>query len=73
MLPSYLDLFSIEIFGAAEHVALWAPFASQLVHLNHTAERDQSDEGIRGQEAEGHLERFLEGLQILIVHTGVDD
>ena len=45
--------------------------AAQLVHLHHLAEGDEADEGVGGEEGEGHLQGLLKGLQLVLVHAGV--
>ena len=51
----YLDLFCRQVFGATEHVALGASVTAEFMNLHHLAERDQSNESVRWQQAEGHL------------------
>lgn len=70
-LVTYLDLFGREVLGASEHVALGDALAAQLVHLDHAAERDEAHQGVGRQQAEGHLQRLLQGLQVLLFQTGV--
>lgn len=62
---THLDLFGGEVLGAPEHIALGDPLAAELVHLNHASERDEAHEGVGRQQAEGHLQRLLEGLEVL--------
>lgn len=62
---THLDLFGGEVLGAPEHIALGDPLAAELVHLNHTSERDEAHEGVGRQQAEGHLQRLFEGLEVL--------
>lgn len=52
---AYLNLFSCQIFGSPEYVALWAALTAQLMDLNHFPVRYQSNEGIWWQQAQGHL------------------
>jgi len=54
-----LNLFSIEVLGATEDVALGESFAAQLMDLNHLAESYESNESIRWQQTQRHLQRLL--------------
>ena len=69
----YLYLLSIQVFRPTEHVALGAALAAQLMDLHHAAKRDQADQGVWGQQTQGHLQGLLEGLQVVVIHTGVQD
>lgn len=68
---AYLYLFGREVLGAPEHVALSDALAAQLVDLDHAAKCDEAHQGVGWQQAEGHLQRLLQGLQVLLFQTGV--
>lgn len=57
---AYLYLLSREVFRAPEDVALGDALAAQLVHLHHSPERDQPDEGALGQQRQRHLQGLLQ-------------
>lgn len=52
---AYLYLFSCQILGSPEYVALWATLTAQLMDLNHFPVRYQPNEGIWWQQAQWHL------------------
>ena len=52
---NYLDRLGGIILGSSEHEGLRDALAAQLVDLNHSAEGDQADKGVRRQQAQGHL------------------
>ncbi|TNN63983.1 hypothetical protein EYF80_025825 [Liparis tanakae] len=66
-----LDLFGGEVLGAPEHVALGDPLTAELVDLHHASESDEADQGVGRQQAEGHLEGLLQGLEVLFLQTCV--
>lgn len=43
------------------------------MHLGHGSVGDESDEGVRGDHAEGDDEHVAEGLEVVCVEAGVDD
>ena len=59
-LSSYLDLFGCQVFGSPEYVALGAAFTSQLMDLNHFTVSYQPNKCVWWQQAQGHLQRFLQ-------------
>lgn len=67
----YLQLLGIQVLSPPEDIALGDPLTAQLVNLNHPAEGDESDQSGGRQQGKGHLQRLLEGLEVLILHTGV--
>ena len=54
---AYLDRLSGVVLGSPEDEALGDALAAQLVNLDHSAEGDQADKGVRRQETQGHLEK----------------
>lgn len=66
-----LDLFRGEIFGAPEDVALSNPLTAKLVNLDHTSKCYKTHKSVGWQQAQGHLKRFLEGLEIFFFQTCV--
>lgn len=71
MILNYLKLFSAEVFGTPEDVALRDAFTAQLVNLDHASKRNESHQSSGRQQAEGHLKRLLQRLQIIIFHACV--
>ena len=67
-----LHLLCVIFLRPPEDEALGDALAAQLVNLNHLAEGDQPDEGILGQQGEGHLKGLFERTQLILVHAGVD-
>lgn len=67
----YLQLLGVQILGAPEDIALGDALTAELVNLNHPPKGDQSHQSGRGQQRQGHLQGLLQGLQVLILHTGV--
>jgi len=54
-----LDLFSVQVLGATKDVALGESFTTELVNLNHFAERYQTNERVWWQQTQRHLQRLL--------------
>jgi len=54
-----LDLFGREVLGSTEHIALGAALTAQLMHLHHLAKCNETNESVRRQQTERHLEGFL--------------
>lgn len=68
---THLYLFGGEVFGAPEHVALGDALAAELMNLNHASECDEAHQGVGWQQAKGHLQGLLEGLEVLFFQTCV--
>lgn len=68
---AHLYLLGCQVLGAPEHVALGNPFTAQLMNLDHPAKSDEPHQGIRRQQAQGHLQGLLQGLQILLFQARV--
>lgn len=58
----HLKLFSAEIFGASEDVALGDAFTAQLVNLDHPSKCNEAYQGGGRQQAERHLKRLFQRL-----------
>ena len=67
----YLQLLGVQVLGPSEHVALGDPLTAELVDLDHASEGDESDQRGGGQQRQGHLQRLLQSLQVLVLHAGV--
>lgn len=67
-----LDGFGGVLLGAAEDVALRTGIVAKLMDLSHGTVGDETDESVGRQQAQANNERFAKGLEIVIVHAGVD-
>lgn len=68
-----LDGLGSILLGAAEDVALGASLVAELVNLGHGTVGDETDESVGRKQAQADDERLAQGLEVVIVHAGVDD